>query len=114
MTMTEGVGVLRADFFDEGEAVHAGEFEVREDEVDIGGEFEAVLGGPGGFDIEVRGGEMKADDSTVFFFVLNNEDGGTGHLFYCAPKRRAGRRWTRMNLAWPAATLKKKMGGDDG
>ena len=81
------VRVLATQFFDEGEAVHAGKFEVGEDEVDIGGEFESVLGGRGGFDFVAGGGKMEPDDPAVFFFVLNNEDGWTRHLFYCGAVR---------------------------
>ena len=81
------VHVLSTELFDKGEAVHARELEVGQNEVDIGGELESILGSRCGFDVEAGGGEVEANDSAVLFFVLNDEDGWTRHRsFYCALK----------------------------
>ena len=54
--------ILSADFFDECEPVHAGQFQVGQDQVNIGRKFQPVLGCAGCFDLETSGGEMEADD----------------------------------------------------
>ena len=80
--------VLLIQFFEQRQAVHAGELQIGEHQVDVAGELDAFLGGAGGFHLVAGGRKMQADHAAVLLFVFDHQDRLARHHSLLSMKRK--------------------------